>query len=65
MTKHLTADDITTAIYDMEATTRAATVASILDDLADFYKSGPVDGDVDTWESGFRAAMEVISANYR
>jgi hypothetical protein len=64
MTRKLTADDICAAIGDLEDTTRKALVADILADLLDSAKKGPMDSEADTWESGFRAAMETISSNY-
>ena len=64
MARKLTADDICTAITELEEVTRKAVLADILADLKDSLKRGQQEGEAGTWEGGFRAALECIESNY-
>lgn len=64
MARKLTADDLAEAIHELAAGERERTVKDIVIDLQEFMKAGMTGEDDDTWESGFKAAIEVITANY-
>ena len=65
MARKMSADDIIEAIGNLEESTRSAFVKEIICDLREFHQAGMTDGDTDTWKSGFAAAIEVITSNYR
>ena len=64
MAKKVSADSLIEQIRDLENAITEKTLIDIVEDLREALKSGPIEGDVDTWESGFRAAIETITANH-
>jgi hypothetical protein len=64
--QQLTAEEIAEQITGLEDKIRKGLLEDLVVDLRDSLKHGPVtvEGDVDTWECGFRSAIETITANY-
>lgn len=62
--KQLDAEALCAQIQGLADATTKETLTDVLATLEDFLQSGPTGDDVDTWECGARAMIEVIRANY-
>lgn len=64
MAKQMSADDVAAQVLGLAEAERKSTVEDILVDLREALRTGMIDGDTDTWASGFQSALDVITGNY-